>query len=775
MSGRYPSGGGAGGGGFNAQAQSQHERKLARQRQLEMMEATASGTAPSMELDTSAWLHEEVDDPEMETLNILHDDGASGSRRVPTSSTASGTAATPSTTGRTANTIAAAATAGLFRPRDDPMSSNLNLMDHATGRYSDQPTGFFAQFFGYRDPTAMMIRQQQQQQQQQKQHYHDASPGDDIYGSGEYYAPTKQRRRQKGFDGYARVSMLGAFCYQTFCGTNSKRRICNTFLVLSMTIFLVTVALWIANGNSDEKVAQQVYTRNEERHETIQYRLSMVDNITHASVFDNPRSPEYHALRWVSYTDPGRLDPDHPALSYRYALAVFYYNSFVYFQAHAGQQKDIESADMPQYEGVPNPGWTRRDYWMSEKGICHWYGVTCVGEVVDNTDTNIDGTKNATTIVIPDNGAIQAIDLHDNHVFGVFVPEFAALGSSVQSINLKHNKMVGKLSDASVQSLSTLRALDLSENKLSGTLPSGIRGMTALTSFILSNNEIVGAIPDSLGEMSSLKELHWDHNKLDGTIPESISGLKDTLTNLYLNDNLLKGSIPNEITTLTNLEHMEIQANKLTGPLPSNLGDLTALQYLQANDNQLSGRLISVNMDGLTNLTTMRLSDNQFIGWMPTQIGKLTKLEVLRLNNNQLGLTIPDVWGQLTALRELHLMDNIISGQLVGGMIGELTELKELWMENNRIHGSIPSQIGNLQKLQTMYLDNNKFTGTIPTELGSMTTLETARLHNNKFDGSIPNEVCLLKEKHLLKFLEADCKAHAGGVIKVQCECCTCH
>jgi Leucine-rich repeat (LRR) protein len=734
-------------------SQSQYERKLARQRQLEMMEATASGTAPTMELDTARWsIHDDhEDDGEMETLNIIQDDYET--RRQ------SGIA--PATSAKTrvvGGSVPSSATAGLFRPRDDVTGSNLNLMDHTTGRYSDQPTSFFGRVFGYGS-------NKYSHNAFRPPHHLDASPADDAYGGDMYTgSPSKpQRRRQQR----SRLSIFTAVWYQTFCTKkNTRRTYAALFAVVAALVVALTV-LTMASGSTARK-DRKVYSENETRLQAFYDRFALVENITDAQTLDDTNSPEFHALRFIAYTDPGRLRVDDPHASHRYALVVFYYNSFVYFQIHAGKQKDIENPDMPQYEGIPNPGWTRRDYWLSDRGICSWWGIKCA-PVYDADAGNF-------TVPVDGNFAVEEINLHHNHVFGVLVPELAALGGSLRRMDLGSNKMVGDLPDKAFQFLAAIESLDLSENSLTGTLPEGISAMKSLKVLDLSHNKLGGTLPADIGEMPSLNEIYLNHNSIEGNIPDEISGLKDSLTSLCLNDNQFSGNIPQGFVSLKSLQRVELQANRLSGSLPSKLGDLHSLEYLQMDANMLSGRLISLKMDGLTNLRTMRLENNQFTGWLPDQIGDLTNLEVLRLNNNsKFGLTIPESWSRLTGLRELHLMDNDLDGFLPPNVLGNLSKLEELWLSNNRLHHGVPTQIGRMLALKTLYLDNNKLTGSLPAVLGSLSNLETLRLQNNHISGTMPAEVCDLKEAGSLQAVGADCTPHHGHT-KVQCDdkCCTC-
>jgi len=114
--------------------QSQYECKLARQCQLELMEARASGTAPSMVL--------QIESSEHSTSGLRSRD----SRRFPTDNneTSSSISSSPKTTAiaTTARPSMTGSSQGnLFDirgwPDGLPTNTGVNLMDHVTGIYRE--------------------------------------------------------------------------------------------------------------------------------------------------------------------------------------------------------------------------------------------------------------------------------------------------------------------------------------------------------------------------------------------------------------------------------------------------------------------------------------------------------------------------------------------------------------------------------------------------------------------------------------------------------------
>jgi hypothetical protein len=70
--------------------------------------------------------------------------------------------------------------------------------------------------------------------------------------------------------------------------------------------------------------------------------------------------------------------------------------------------------------------------------------------------------------------------------------------------------------------------------------------------------------------------------------------------------------------------------------------------------------------------------------------------------------------------------------------IGHLTALQQLYLNNNQLSGSILSEIGHVTALQQLYLSNIQLSGSIPSEIGHLTALQQLYLNNNQLSESIP-------------------------------------
>jgi len=688
---------------------SQYERKLARQRQLELMEAAASGTAPSMELDTSSFAETDgsfLRSRQTESSSI--DTGVQPNRRS------------------TSSAAGAAGNASIFGNRDPQPGTSLNLMDHATGIYHEQKTGFMssvaALFRGGRSSTT---------------DEHDASPamgGDDFVGDVYKRNSSNSSQQRVGPITVACRSLLG------------NRRRLFTLMAIAMGMFVAVFAgTTIAGRPPSEKVVRQ---QNSNRFNSI-YDEIISQGLSHSDVFLSTAAPEYHALRWVAYSDSATLETSDPMILQRYALASFYYSSYLSFQEHAGEQKPIEF-DGLQFEGVPNPGWTRKDFWLTEKGICSWWGVHCEVKMVEG----------AIVTRYDDNLPIVGLNLTSNRVYGTLPPEFKGL-DTMEYLDLSNNRMHGTIPHQ-MGRMFLLEALNLQRNDFSGQLPAELGLVEEVRLLLLSHNKFTGSIPPELARLFSLQTLDLENNQLQGAIPDLASCHK--LRHFWVQDNQLTGKFPFVLAKLTNLVEIEIQNNKISGTIPPEIENLRSLELIAVQNNLIRGTIPGQMFPKLRFLKTLTMEDNQFEGSIPSQIGMLTQLREFRVNNNKMKGFLPTEIENMRSLETLHIYGNKFGGPMPS-QVGGMRELREFWAHSNEFN-LIPSELGTLEKLEILYLEKNKFRGVIPTELGKLDRLKTLRLFHNLLTGVVPLELCKLKTDHDLSYISADCNS------RVPCPCC---
>ena len=699
----------------------QYERKLARQRQLELMEAAASGVAPAMELDTSS---------------LASSSSSLRSRSTDRSSSRSAAGAVGYlfeeeevrfTTSPTKNNSANRANVGsLFeqrgRPDGFPVNTGLNLMDHETGIYHEQSKTeqFLARLrslFGGR------------------KHRETEAVGDYL----DYHRPSGKQRQ----------ALHTSFPANLWF--DKRKRYCLVVLLAIGIVVVTLTSVSLGHGPGEQILRKQ----NNKRFNSILDSI-IQEGISPTGAFLDYTSAEYHALRWAAYSDPARLSPGDPMVLTRYALAVFFYNSFLTFEKGAGRQKPIEIGTK-QWEGVPNPGWTRKDYWMTEKGVCMWYGVHCaeIPEADPETEsfTQYNANLPVTAIKINKNNIMGSLplefksltelyllDLNTNLLGGSF-PSHLGRMTRLQYLHLADNKMIGSL-PVEIGNFVSLQTLDLRANQFTGQAPSELNRLLNLELLQLSQNKFTGSVP-RLNDLKRLKALYMDRNELNQPFPFSLA-MQSSLTELHLNNNLIKGTLPGEIESIRQLEILRLEHNRMVGSLP--LGVLSRL----------------------SNLREFNIDENDFSGPFPTDMSALTQITIISATENKLTGAIPYSLGSLSTLEKLHLNLNDLMGSIPWSF-GNLTIIKEVWLEQNRINDKIPVSLAKCTKLETLYLEHNRLTGRIPTSLGQLTNLRTVRFHENQLQGEMPVEVCRLREFHGLSFVSADCAS------KLTCkdQCCS--
>jgi len=254
-------------------------------------------------------------------------------------------------------------------------------------------------------------------------------------------------------------------------------------------------------------------------------RLIKKSGITPTGKFTTHGStPQKDALNWILNDDPAKLNAKSSGILDRYALAVFYFST--------------KADQMP---------WTQMDGWMTEKGICEWYGIQCVPRPAEPTEAN--EFKNTIT-QYDDNDSITRMELVSNQIQGELPGE------------------LGGLSD--------LLTLDLQDNEIEGKMPANLAKATNLRALLLRKNRLVGKFPAFLTGVTSLHSLHLGENRFQGKIPDSVNNMKE-LRSLGLNENEFYGKIPN-IGSLTNLVNLYLEDNDLSGTIPSYLPDFQELR-----------------------------------------------------------------------------------------------------------------------------------------------------------------------------------------------------
>uniref|UniRef100_A0A2N9IFC8 non-specific serine/threonine protein kinase n=1 Tax=Fagus sylvatica TaxID=28930 RepID=A0A2N9IFC8_FAGSY len=141
--------------------------------------------------------------------------------------------------------------------------------------------------------------------------------------------------------------------------------------------------------------------------------------------------------------------------------------------------------------------------------------------------------------------------------------------------------------------------------------------------------------------------------------------------------------------------------------------------------------MIPRSLGNCTSLKEIHLDDNYLTGELPLEIGNLQNLMEITLANNSLTGTIPNAIFNISTIEVISLYLNQFSGQLPLSIGHWLPNLKELYLWDNELKGIIPNSISNASKLTQLELGANYFSGSIPNTLGNLRHLETLNLGNN--------------------------------------------
>ena len=349
--------------------------------------------------------------------------------------------------------------------------------------------------------------------------YGDAAPSADA----EEYISVKQRRMTPLW------SALVNACNAVSCGGLKGMRL---VICVAVGIILVAVGLILfLPGDSEQSGGSEpssTVNTNDPRYMNIKERI-ITDQITPQDVLESSISPQQAALQWIVDEDPAKLPFDHPALMDRYSLAVFYYSS-------------INSLKTPVAGG-----WTNSDGWLTEKGICAWYGIQCLPREQEATAANNFAPFSKT---YDDNARITGILLPEMNIEGVIPEEWGV-------------------------ALDQLTILDLQDNKLSNHLPSSLGNLMKLRDLLVRGNDLVGQLPSELGALTNLHQLNLAKNEFSGNIPASWSNLKE-LRNFAVSHNLLTGGFP-DVSKMTRMLGLFLDNNDFEGEIPTYLETFTDL------------------------------------------------------------------------------------------------------------------------------------------------------------------------------------------------------
>jgi hypothetical protein len=266
---------------------------------------------------------------------------------------------------------------------------------------------------------------------------------------------------------------------------------------------------------------------------------------------------------------------------------------------------------------------------------------------------------------------------------------------------------------------SMLRSLNFEDCKLQGEFPvgnflSGICNLINLERLSIYETSVEGDIPECIGALSMLSYFDESNTNMGGLVPESI-GKMMLLESLFLGyetkSNMFVGPLPSTMSKLVLLKTLYLKVPSLTGPLPD-FSRLARLRDCAFTPSQLCSVEEFVPAGSICDFTVLpecegpELPDCIILAdWLPDMFGSSTCCQ-------EDNVTCEDDQIVILDLSKTETKKHIVG--IIPMTIGQLNALQELYLQDNLLEGNLPLSLSTISSLQIVDISNNFLSGVLP-------------------------------------------------------------
>jgi hypothetical protein len=275
----------------------------------------------------------------------------------------------------------------------------------------------------------------------------------------------------------------------------------------------------------------------------------------------------------------------------------------------------------------------------------------------------------------------------------------------------------------------------------------------------------------------------WFHTTINGTWRVSSGWLGGEDECLWFGISCTVIDHGGDIGTHNTVTSIQISSNNLRGMLPSDMAFLSKLKTLKLDSNSIFGTI----PESFGEFTAMEHVELQFnfpmTGKLPESLGYWTKINYVDISNNNFTGPIPSTVGNWVDLSFISASSNGLDSTMPSSL-GQWSNVSSIDFNINKLHGTLPESIGRWSQITSFNVLGNNLTGTIPAGVGNWKMLNLIAISNNNFTGTIPEALAVSEN---LMYANFEINNFTGsmpqGLCKnlttlvadcsIDCDCCT--